>query len=188
MSDVLKRLYRKLRIAVVYPSYRRYVAGLGADHPLQGIPTRIIGDASEHDASEKLPVPDAHYDVFTSTASLPLIGLGRYGDSLDPNCLPNLLRELNRVMKPDGSLIVSMSLGPNVLNFNNSWFLDMPTIERVFKGWTVVDHLIDRWSSPGGKGNVEPSDRFTRDTSVKGMRLGLDYLVIFLHLRRSATA
>jgi hypothetical protein len=137
----------------------------------------------KHDVSEKLPLNDQAYDVFTSSVAMPLFGLGRYGDKLDPNCLVNLVAELTRVMKPDADLLVSMSLGPNVLNFNNSWFFDLPTTERIFKGWKIVDRLVDQ-ASGTNTAKVVPAARFTTDTSVAHMRIG-EFRVIFLHLRRS---
>jgi SAM-dependent methyltransferase len=252
MSELFDRVYRKARIATVYPRYREYVASIDRNSPLHGLPTRIIGDASadpterlthygafsywvaqkifahprgaqlkvldlgspkmmncifsavhdvtslvladcgdpisrvkyvRHDASDELPFRDASFDVFTSTATLPLIGLGRYGDRLDPACLPNLIRELDRVMKPDAELIISMSLGPNCLNFNNSWFFSMPAIEKLFDGWAVNDRLVDRWSAPGAQFGPA-AERFTKDTSIDKMRPG-EYQVIFLQLRRA---
>jgi hypothetical protein len=138
-----------------------------------------------HDVADPLPFPAASFDVFTSMVSLPLVGLGRYGDRMDPNCLPRFVAELGRVMKADADLLISMCLGPNVLNFNNGWFLDMPTILRVFDGWHVVDHLVDTQSSP----RTTPSDgeRFSKDTSVDGIAPG-DYRVVFLHFRRGGRA
>jgi len=136
-----------------------------------------------HDAADRLPFPDASFDVFTSTVSLPLLGLGRYGDRLDPDCLPRLVgTELSRVMKVDGELLISMCLGRNVLQFNNGWFFEMPTIERLFAGWVIVDRLVDMKSSTyGSAGNS--SARFIADTSVDDLPVG-HYRVVFLHLRR----
>ena len=213
-TTFLHRVYRKLRILALYPSYKRYLDDIPPESPLHGIPSRMVGDASadptefldhyaafaywatakiaaretplklldlgspkifnsmssathdvtsvvladcgdtisrvhyvRHDVADGLPFPDASFDVFSSTVSLPLLGLSRYGDRLDPNCLPRLVAELSRVMKPDGEMLVSMCLGRNVLNFNNGWFFDMTTIERLFAGWTVIDRLVDMASS-----------------------------------------
>lgn len=137
-----------------------------------------------HDASDQLPFADASFDAFTSMVSLPLVGLARYGDRLNADCLPGLVAELGRVMKPDGELLISMCLGKNVLNFNNGWFFDMPTLQRLFAGWTIVDHLVDLKSSPYGD-SLSAEQRFSKDPSVEGIRFG-DYRVIFLHLRRAS--
>lgn len=253
MGSLFDKVYRKWRIPLMVPRYRRYLARIGSGHAFFSIPTRIIGDASadpteffthydafaywvtdkitarggrlklldlgsvkmmngmlsvaheatsmvlsdcgdsiskvryvRHDVADPLPFPDASFDVFTSTASLPLIGLGRYGDRQDPDCLPRLIGELSRVMKEDADLLVSMSLGKNLLNFNNSWFFDLPTTLRIFAGWRLVDHLVDKASGPLGRG-TGAADRFTRDASVDAMPLG-EYRVIFLHFRRTAAA
>ena len=141
----------------------------------------------EHDVSEKLPFANHTFDVCTSTVSLQLVGLARYGDQLNPNCLIDLVTELARVMKPGSDLIVSMMLGKNALHFNNSWFFfDMPMIGHIFHDWFMVDHLVDQaieepvFSGP----TPEPTDRFTKDTAVGRMGLS-DSRVIFLHFRRS---
>jgi hypothetical protein len=137
----------------------------------------------KHDASDPLPFPDASFDAFTSMVALPLIGLARYGDKLDPNSLVKLVAELKRVIKPDGDVLVSMCLGHSVLNFNNGWFLTMDALQRVFAGWTIVDHLVDRQSSPRSV-PIETGQRFTKDTSTASIAAG-DYRVIFLHLRHA---
>jgi SAM-dependent methyltransferase len=136
----------------------------------------------KHDVSEKLPFPNNTFDVFTSMASLPLVGLSRYGDKLDAGCLTNLVAELGRVMKPNADLLFSMCLGKNVLHFNNAWFFDMPKLEQIFADWRIVDHLVDRHSSPSER-PLGDSKRFSKDTSVEDMRIG-DYRVVFLHLKR----
>ena len=245
---LIYRAYKKFSALLLYPQLRKYRAGINAAHPLFGVPTRMVGDASanpteffdhydafgywvakklsgktgrqstldigsvklmnamlsashdvtalvladcgdqissvkyiKHDVSDRLPFGDNVFDVFTSSVSLPLVGLGRYGDKLNPACLPHLIDELDRVMKAEADLLISMCLGRNVLNFNNGWFLDMPTIEKLFPNWRVVDHLVDNQSSP--KGWPESKERFTRDTSVEGGKIG-NYRVIFLHLTR----
>jgi len=135
-----------------------------------------------HDICEMLPFPDSSFDIFTSTVSLPLVGLARYGDKLDANCLPNFVNELNRVMSPGADLLISMCLGPNLLAFNNGWFLDIETIQSIFKGWTLVDKLVDNWSSPYGTRKNYLENRFTADTDIKDIPSG-DYRVVFLHFK-----
>lgn len=137
-----------------------------------------------HDASDPMPFPDAAFDVFTSMASLQLVGLGRYGDRLNPNCLPDLVKELGRVMRRDSVLLVSMCLGKNLLNFNNSWFFDIETIKRIFAGWELVDVLIDNFSSPKAT-FLDAPERFESDASVDRTPVG-DYRVVFLQFQRDS--
>jgi len=140
----------------------------------------------QHDVSDRLPFANGTFDLFTSTVALPLVGLSRYGDRLNPNCLIDLIAELDRVMKPDSELLISMCLGKNVLNFNNGWFFDLPTIERLFGQWRLIDVLVDGASSPK-QAMPDGARRFSKDTSVDKLRLG-DYRVIFLQLARGSTA
>ena len=161
---------------------------LSAQHDVTALVLADCGDRLsgiryvKHDVADPLPFADASFDAFTSMVSLPLVGLARYGDRLDPECLPRVVNELGRVMKPDGELLVSMCLGPNVLNFNNGWFFDFPTLQRIFVGWTIVDRLVDRQSSP--RTTNDAGERFVDDVSVDSIASG-DYRVVFLQLRRA---
>ncbi|HEY0740054.1 MAG TPA: class I SAM-dependent methyltransferase [Chryseosolibacter sp.] len=137
----------------------------------------------KHDVCDPLPFEPSTFDVFTSSAALQLVGLGRYGDKVDANCLPNLVSQLERVVKPDGDLFISICLGPNRLAYNNSWFLDMPTITTIFGNWRVIDSLVDGWSSPRTQPTGPISERFSKSTSVDNIALG-DYRVVFLHFKR----
>jgi SAM-dependent methyltransferase len=135
-----------------------------------------------HDVSDASPFADASFGVFASMVTLPLVGLARYGDRLNPDCPINLVAEWGRVMKPDGELLVSTCLGKNVLNFNNGWYFDMPTMQRIFGDWVIADDLLDLKSSPCGD-LVDFAHRISREASVDQIRHG-DDRVAFLHLRR----
>lgn len=131
-----------------------------------------------HDVSRPLPFASKTFDCFTSTVALPLIGLGRYGDRVDANCLPNLISELGRVMSDDAELLVSMTLGPNLLAFNNGWYLDLETIRRVFAGWRLAEAVVDKWSSPRIVPDGDPSQRFVTPEQLPAISRG-DYRVVF---------
>lgn len=137
-----------------------------------------------HDVSNPLPFEDSSFDIFTSTATLPLIGLARYGDKLDVNSLPNFIKELDRVIVPNGELIISMCLGPNFLAFNNGWFLNFQTIKSIFDGWKLVDYLIDNMSSPKPNENILTGERFRKNIEIDEIPIGR-YKVIFLHFIKS---
>jgi hypothetical protein len=131
-----------------------------------------------HDVIRPLPFAAKTFDCFTSTVALPLIGLGRYGDRVDANCLPNLVSELGRVMSDDAELLVSMTLGPNLLAFNNGWYLDLETIRRVFVGWRLTEAVVDNWSSPSTVLDTDPSRRFVTPEQLPVISRG-DYRVVF---------
>lgn len=132
------------------------------------------------DIKNPLSLDDCSYDVFTSSVSLHLVGLGRYGDELNPNTLINFIGELDRVMKEKSELIFSISYGKNCLTFNGGWTFDIETLKNLFNKWELHDWLIDNHSSHTVKSYKE---RFTKDLSLKGWAEG-EYRVIFLHFKR----
>ena len=159
-------------------------AMLSASHDVTAV---VLADADDrfsrvkyvyHDVTERLPFDDAVFDCFTSTVAIPLIGLGRYGDRVDPNAIPNLIIELGRVMTDAAELLVSLTLGPNMLAFNNSWYLDLETTKRLFAGWTLVETVIDQWSSPRMKNEGDPADRFIGPERMPNISQA-DYRVMF---------
>lgn len=132
------------------------------------------------DIAKPLNFDDNEFDIFTSSVSLHLAGLGRYGDELNPNTLINFIAELDRVMKPKSDLIFSISYGRNCLTFNEGWKFDIETLKNMFNKWELIDWLIDNHSSH----TIKPySDRFTKDLSLEGWEEG-EYRVIFLHFKR----
>lgn len=170
-------------------SPKMFTGMLSVTHRVTSIVLADCGDVISNvgyvcqDVSDPLPFPDASFDAFTSTVSLPLVGLGRYGDRLNAECLPAFISELQRVIRAEGELVISMCLGRNVLNFNNGWFLDLPTIERLFRGFLLVDYLIDEKSSTE-LSEQSNGERFTRNAVVANSRIG-GYRVVFLHFRRA---
>jgi SAM-dependent methyltransferase len=136
-----------------------------------------------HDISRPLPFSDKSFDCFTSTVSLQLVGLGRYGDRVDANCLPNLVSELGRVMSDGGRLFFSLTSGPNLLAFNNGWFLDLETTKRLFKGWHLAEALVDNWSSPKEKTQGDATQRFVGLNKNLAISPG-DYRVVFFEFVR----
>lgn len=133
-----------------------------------------------HDVVKPLPFPDHTFDIFTSASTLHIVGLGRYGDELNPNTLINFISELDRVMKKESHLIFCSTYGKNFLRFNDGWVFDIDTWKKLFSKWELVDWLIDNWSGLHRK-NFEK--RFTKDLSLDGWYEG-EYRVIFLHFMR----
>ncbi len=135
------------------------------------------------DATRELPFENSEFDVFTSTASIQLIGLGRYRDNLEPYAIPNFISELHRVMRLNADLYISMALGTNQLKFNSEYEFDFDTIKKFFAGWELVDFLIDRASwlkeaSSLPKGERYSYDYGSADSPPKG------HCVVFLHFQR----
>ena len=132
------------------------------------------------DIGKPLKFNDNSFDIFSSSVSLHLVGLARYGDELNPNALIYFIKELDRVMKEKSELIFSISYGKNCLTFNEGWKFDIETLKKLFDKYELIDWLIDNHSSHTVK---DYTDRFTKDLSLEGWEEG-EYRVIFLHFKR----
>ena len=65
-----------------------------------------------------LPVADQSVESLSCLHTAEHIGLGRYGDPLDPEGTAKALRELARVLAPGGQLLFSMPIGRERVCFN----------------------------------------------------------------------
>lgn len=66
----------------------------------------------------ELPVPDQSLISISCLHVIEHIGLGRYGDALDPEGTEKAMRELMRVLAPGGQLLLSMPIGQERTCFN----------------------------------------------------------------------
>lgn len=184
VADKLARTSSRQRILDI-GSPKAQNAILSAYHDVTAV---VLADCSDrfsavqyvrHDVTRALPFPAGAFSCLTSTVALQLIGLGRYGDRVDANCLPNLISELRRVMADNATLFLSLALGPSMLAFNNQWCFDLETIARLFKGWRLVDTMVDDWSSPRGGFEGDASRRFVRPEHLPSVIAEGDYRVVF---------
>lgn len=84
---------------LTHPVYAEALARWGIDPDERGIEAgrkTFEGLTLVHGMAESLPFPDAHFDVVTSRVALPYMNI------------PVALREMARVMKPDGYLCVTL--------------------------------------------------------------------------------
>ena len=65
-----------------------------------------------------LPVPDRSITSLSCLHVAEHIGLGRYGDTIDPEGTAKALNELMRVLAPSGQLLFSMPVGEEKVCFN----------------------------------------------------------------------
>lgn len=64
------------------------------------------------------------------------VGLGRYGDSLDPQGSVKAARELVRVLTPGGRLLLSTPVGRERVQFNAHRIFAPATVLSMFRGWS----------------------------------------------------
>jgi SAM-dependent methyltransferase len=65
-----------------------------------------------------LPLPDKSISSLSCLHVLEHLGLGRYGDAIDPRGTERGLVELMRVLKPGGHLLISLPIGRERVSFN----------------------------------------------------------------------
>ncbi len=70
------------------------------------------------------------------------IGLGRYGDKLDPDGTRKACRELARVLKPDGRLYLSVPIGHERVCFNAHQIFHPQTILNYFDGLQLIKFSV----------------------------------------------
>ena len=75
-----------------------------------------------------LPLASASVQSLSSLHVVEHIGLGRYGDKIDPHGAEKALRELQRVIAPGGQLLLAMPIGRERIEFNAQriWNPDKP--------------------------------------------------------------
>ena len=70
------------------------------------------------------------------------VGLGRYGDPLDPNGDLKAIRELKRVTAPGGDLLVVVPVGRPRLQFNAHRIYSYEMILEYFQGFELLDFSL----------------------------------------------
>lgn len=90
-----------------------------------------------------LPFKDGEVPCLTTMCVLEHIGLGRYGDPLNPEGTEEAAREIARVIAPGGIVVYSVPVGlTDVLEFNGQRRFCYAHAADLFKGWEFVDSCI----------------------------------------------
>lgn len=87
-----------------------------------------------------LPYSDASIPSVSSLCVVEHIGLGRYGDPLDPLGSEKAIAELKRIVVPGGDLYISVPLDDvNRIYFNAHRAFCEPYLEKLFAPFEIVD-------------------------------------------------
>jgi hypothetical protein len=88
-----------------------------------------------------LTLPDQAIESLSCLHTMEHIGLGRYGDPIDPlGCFKGMI-ELQRVLKPGGKLYFSVPIGRERVEFNAHRIFDPLTILSAFSALKLVDFV-----------------------------------------------
>ncbi|MBV5329829.1 MAG: DUF268 domain-containing protein, partial [Chlorobium sp.] len=98
-----------------------------------------------------LPFQDASVDSLSCMHVLEHIGLGRYGDRLDPDGDIQAIKELCRVLSPRGNLLIVVPVGRARTQFNAHRIYDHQEFVSYFSGLTLLEFsLIPDGEAPIG--------------------------------------
>jgi SAM-dependent methyltransferase len=94
-----------------------------------------------HGSVLSLPFPDNSQEFVTSLCVVEHIGLGRYGDPIMPDGTRKACAELNRILSPGGSLILSVPVGPPCIAFNAHRIFSKDQFLSYFHNYQVLDEI-----------------------------------------------
>jgi hypothetical protein len=89
-----------------------------------------------------LPYATGSVRSLSSMHVLEHVGLGRYGDPVDPEGMRKACAELQRVLAPGGQLYVSVPVGRPRVQFNAHRVLALDEVIRLFKGLRLADMAV----------------------------------------------
>ena len=88
----------------------------------------------------KMPFKDNEIGSLSSLCVLEHIGLGRYGDKLDPSGTDKAIKEIKRVMAPNGDLYISVPIErENKVYFNAHRVFELDSFILKFEGFSLVE-------------------------------------------------
>lgn len=94
---------------------------------------------SRHGSITDIPFKDDSVHSLSSLHVIEHIGLGRYGDSLDPDGPRRACAELTRVLAPNGRLYLSVPIGRERTEFNAHRIFNPKTIRSYFKDLMLLE-------------------------------------------------
>jgi SAM-dependent methyltransferase len=99
---------------------------------IRGLSSEVEGLLFHRGDLTALDIPTASISSLSCLHAMEHVGLGRYGDPIDPEGCFQGMRELARVLAPKGKLYFSVPIGRERVEFN---------AHRIFSPDTIVQHL-----------------------------------------------
>jgi SAM-dependent methyltransferase len=117
----------------------------------------------------RLPFADSSVESFSSLHVIEHVGLGRYGDPIDPAGSEKACHEIVRVLAAGGRAYVSVPIGRSRVQFNGQRVFDAWRVAEMFEGVDLRELSI-----------VSPDGTFMADVDLHGIQIsdhgqGLDY-------------
>ena len=91
------------------------------------------------DATTLEQIPDNSIESMSALCSLEHFGLGRYGDSIDPEACFKCFENIQRKMARDGKLYIALPIGKERVEFNAHRVFEADTIRKCFKSLKLLE-------------------------------------------------
>jgi len=109
---------------------------------IRPIPAAIPNLTCRRGSILNLPYLDGSVECLMSLSVIEHIGLGRYGDQLDPNGIHAAVVEIQRVIKPGGHLVLSVPVGPPGIVFNAHRIFSKEEFLSMFSGFKLREEMF----------------------------------------------
>lgn len=121
-----------------------YVGMIAAAIPVRFVDLRPFGVEipnlqDDHGTVLDLPYEDQSITSLSCLHVIEHIGLGRYGDPIDPEGPAKAATELARVIEPGGNLYVSLPVGRPSVDFNAHRVLDAAAVAEMFRPLALAE-------------------------------------------------
>jgi|GEM_PF-6075892 len=87
---------------------------------------------------------EPEFDLITCLSTIEHIGLGRYGDRLDPRGDIKMAANLGRLLRPGGIMLMSFPVGRGCVVYNKHRIYSRQRRAALFGDLTVIDRVPDR--------------------------------------------
>jgi len=120
---------------------------------------KLSGYKSEHGDLTNLHFPTDSVESLSCMHTLEHIGLGRYGDPIDPTGDVKAASELARVLAPDGSFIFVTPVGKPTLEFNAHRIYSYEQVLELFPSLKLIEFSLvpDNFREDGFIEDADPS-------------------------------
>jgi hypothetical protein len=113
----------------------------------------------------RLPFADNSIESLSCMHVLEHVGLGRYGDPMDPDGDLKAIRELTRVLARGGTLLVAVPVGKPCIAFNAHRIYDHAAFRDHFAGMELVEFALIRQHASAEGLILDPPDELVRAES-----------------------
>jgi hypothetical protein len=105
-------------------------------------------------------IQDKSQSLTTSLSFIETVGMGQYGEELDPLAGIKLLKEINRIIAPGGSFIGSMAIGrDSFIDFNKRRGIEKKEALKIFPDFEIISEQF-LYPEPGPEDNIQKMHDF----------------------------